>query len=146
MAILHFTDSDKLKSKVIEADYYPMRVKGIESKPSSSKKSINHFVTFEINDGLFNGKEFTVAFNTETSRASVLGGMQFVPVTTFMELAAATMGISIDAVPADVDTDHLVGGTFDGKVEKGIFDGIVMNTVMTYLPLGQGKQVEALPF
>ena len=144
MAILHFTDSDKLSSSIMPEGWYRFEVVEIgEPKASEAKKSMNMWSKFQvIDDPKYAGKQFDICFNTKMNAPSVLGTAYFMPHTFLIHLAAATAGCEIDDVPDDLDTESLKGLKFDGKVTKGIYDGIVLNTITGFLPLGIGQQKE----
>ena len=145
MAILKFTEKDKKASAVMPAGYTSFEVVEIgEPKKSGSGKSFNLMSKFKvIDDEKYEGKEFELAFNTNMKNPSVMGTMYLMPHTYILHLAAATAGIDIEEVPEDLDTDSLKGLKFDGKVEKIISDGVVMNTISAFLPYGTGKAKEA---
>ena len=137
--ILKLTDGDRLIGTLVESNWYPMVVKKFNDlQKSKSGKSMSMFVDFEICDGKFRGKEFTVAFNTETNSPSILGSMVFMPMGFVFNLAAAILNIPISAVPLDVDTETLIAKAFDGKVEKTISDGVPVNALLAFLPAGAG--------
>lgn len=150
MAILKFSEKDKLASKIMPADYYSFEVVEIgEPKKSGSGKSFNFMSKFlVIEDEHYAGKELEIAFNTNMKSPSVMGTMYLMPHTYLIHLAAATAGIEIGEVPDDLDTDSLKGLKFDGKVEKIISDGVVMNTISGFFPFGAGKLkgTEGSPF
>lgn len=145
--ILKLTEGDRLIGTLVETGFYPLIVtKFGELQKSKSGKSFSTFVEFQISDGKFKGKEFTVAFNTETNSASVLGSMVFMPLGFMFNLASAILNIPVAQVPQDIDTDLLTAKPFDGKIEKMISDGIPINALLAFLPLGAGTATQALPF
>ena len=150
MAILKFTDKDKLASKTMPDGWYSFEVVSIDGpKKSSSGKSFNFPSKFRvIDDPDFADKELELFFNTGTKNASVMGTLQILPHNQIIHLAAATASVTIDEVPDDVDTDSLKGLKFDGYVTKTISDGAVFNTVTNFLPYGTGieKAKEGAPF
>ena len=145
MAILKFNASDKLASAIMPAGYYSFEVIDIgEPTKSGSGKSMNLHSKFHvIDDEKFTGKELKITFNTGMDRPSVLGTMVLMPHTWVMQLAAATADIDILEVPENVDTESLKGLKFDGRVEKIIVDGVVLNTISGFLPYGAGKKKES---
>ena len=145
MAILKFTQADKLASAIMPAGYYSFEVAEIgEPVASGSKKSMNLHSKFHvIDDEKFTGKELKITFNTGMDRPSVLGTMCLMPHTWIQQLAAATADIDILEVPDDLDTASLQGLKFDGRVEKVIVDGVVLNTISGFLPYGVGRKKEA---
>jgi len=145
MAILKFSEKDKLASKVMPAGYFSAEVVVIgEPKKSGSGKSMNMISKFRIiEDESFEGKELEVAFNTNMKNPSVMGSLYLMPHTYLLHVAAATADCAVEEVPDDLDTDSLKGLKLDIKVEKVISDGIVMNTISGFLPYGKGKEVES---
>ncbi len=145
MAILKFTTKDKLSSAIMPAGYYSFSVAEIkEPVKSGSGKSFNIRSSFAvIEDEKYSGKELEIVFNTGMNNPSVMGTMVLMPHTYIQQLAAATAECDILEVPDDLDTDSLKGLKFDGKVEKIINDGVVMNTISAFLPYGTGKAKEA---
>ncbi len=141
MAILKFNKADRMSAMVMPAGFYSFEVIEIgEPKKSGSGKSMNmHSVFHVIDDEDFNGKEQKVTFNTGMDRPSVMGSMVLVPHTWILQLAAATANCDISEVPDDLDTESLKGLKFDAKVEKVIVDGVVLNTISGFFPLGAGK-------
>ncbi len=150
MAILKFNKADRMSAMVMPAGFYSFEVIEIgEPKKSGSGKSMNmHSVFHVIDDEDFNGKEQKVTFNTGMDRPSVMGSMVLVPHTWILQLAAATANCDISEVPDDLDTESLKGLKFDAKVEKVIVDGVVLNTISGFFPLGVGKSkaAESSPF
>ena len=146
MAILKFNEADRLSSIVVPTEWYKLEVTEIEGpKQSSSQKSFNFFVKIQITTGPYNGKEFTIVFNTATKSESVLGTQQFFPTAAFLKLAAAINNVSLDQITLDLDTDSLLRKPFYGKVEKGIHEGVPMNTIIQFLPAGTGVDAKS-PF
>lgn len=146
MAIIKFTEADKLSTIVVPTDWYKVEVTEIDGpKKSGSDKSYHFWTTFQVIEGPFTGKEFRISFNTGTKNASVLGSAQFFPHAAMMSLYAAVHKTTLDEVPAEVDTDKILRKPLDLKVEKGIHDGIPMNTVGLWLPEGTGKN-PTVPF
>ncbi len=144
MAILKFNQADKMKSMVMPAGWQSFEVIEIgEPKKSSTGKSFNLFSDFRvIDDEKFAGKELSIAFNTNMDNAGTMGTMYLMPHFMLMHLAAATADIELEEVPEELDTASLKGLKFDGKVEKIIADGVVMNTISQFLPYGKGKASE----
>ena len=145
MAILKFTDKDKMASKIMPDGWYSFEVVEVgEPKKSGSGKSFNIFSSFRvIDEPKYDNKELKITFNTGMDNTSVLGSMYLMPHTYLIHLAAATANCEIEDVPDDLDTESLKGLKFDGHVLKGIYDGIVMNTISGFLPYGTGKAKEA---
>lgn len=146
MAILKFNEADRLASVVVPTEWYKLEVVEIDGpKQSTSQKSFNFFVKIQVTAGPYIGKEITVIFNTATKSESVLGTSQFFPTSSFLKLGAAIKNLPLDQISLEMDTDELLRKPFDGKIEKGIHEGVPMNTIIQFLPAGQGQDVKA-PF
>lgn len=139
MAIIRFTDADRMASIVVPTEWYRAEVTEIDGpKESQSKSSFNFFTKFQIIDGPYAGKELGVVFNTKTKSPSVLGSQQFLPSAWMLPLAAAVNNVSREEVK-EIDTEKILRKPFDLKVEKGIIEGVPMNTILAFLPDGAGK-------
>jgi hypothetical protein len=141
MPIISFTAGDALQTTTVDAGIYPMEISEIDGpKASKSGNSVNFFVTMRIADGKYAGKEFTICFCSGVSQASVLGGMQFVPQSTFLQIEAAIQNRKVEPVARpDFDTDSLLHQPFDGQIAVSTEDGKLINTITGYLPAGSGK-------
>lgn len=150
MPVLKFTQADKLRSLVAPDGWYTGEVTGIDGpKKSSSGKSFNYFVTIAITEGKLAQKDFTLIFNTESNRATVMGTALIFPTDYFLHLQAAITGTPLADLSVDsLDTDTLLHKPFDFKLTKGVYDGIVMNAVQEFLPKGMGQvqAQEKVPF
>jgi hypothetical protein len=152
MSVIKFTKKDKLASAIMPAGYFSFEITEIgEPQRSGSGKSFNLHSRFTVIDDVkFEGKELRIAFNTSEKMAapSIMGTMYLMPHTYLQQLYAATANTDILEVPDDIDLESLKGGKFDGKVEKLIHDGIVMNTISAFLPYetGKDKQIDEIPF
>lgn len=147
MAVIQFTQADKLAAKTAEKGIYPMIITEIDGpKPSASKKSVNFFVTFKITAGDLMNKEITVAFNTETSNTSILGTMQFTQSRDLMKVKAAIQGVSFDDVDLNLDTDELMNKPFDASVDIVNSGGALVNSIIAFFPIGTGAKAAAVPF
>ena len=139
MAVIRFTDADKLAGKTMEKGGYPLIISEIEGpKASASQKSVSYFVTFRVAAGKFMGKELKTAFNSETRDRSVLGTMQWFPTRDFMLIAAAQQGKTLDEVDMELDTDALLNKPFDSIVDVATADGNLINVILSFLPAGKG--------
>lgn len=146
MAVIRFTDADKLASVLVPTEWYKTEITEIDGpKKSSSEKSFNFFTKIQIIEGPYTGKELTIVFNTGTKSPSVLGTAQFMPHSYFIPVAAAILNVSREQVPQELDLETIVRKPFDCKIEKGIHEGVPMNTILTFLPAGMGKD-QAVPF
>ncbi len=141
MAILSFNKADRMSATIMPSGFYSFEVIEVgEPKKSGSGKSMNmHSVFHVIDDENYEGKELKIAFNTKMDRPSIIGSMVLLPHTWIMQLAAATANCEILDIPDDLDTESMKGGKFDAKVEKVIIDGVVLNTISGFFPLGAGK-------
>lgn len=145
MPIINFTPADKLASKILEGGWYTAQLESIEQKKSGSGKSVNFFNDIKIVEGPFTEKIIPYNMSTGSNASSVLGTMQWNPHSRYNDIAAAISNCSIDDVPLQLNTDTLLHKPFDIKVEKGIYEGVVMNTISGFLPAGKGAKQEA-PF
>lgn len=150
MSVIKFTKKDKLASAIMPAGYFSFEVAEIgEPTRSGSGKSFNFHSRFTvIDDAKYEGKELKIAFNTKMEQPSIMGTMFLMPHTYLQQLFAAMTNCDVLEVPDDMDLETLKGGKFDGKVEKLIHDGIVMNTISAFLPYetGKDKLTEDIPF
>ena len=149
MAILKFSEKDKMASRVMPAGWYSFEVVQVKDPvKSSSGKSFNLMSQFRvIENDEFEGKEIEIAFNTKMNNPSVMGTLVLMPHTYLLHLAAATANVDLKEVPEDLDTESLKGLKFDGKVEKGIYEGIILNTISGFLPFGKGvEKSDDVPF
>lgn len=146
MAVLKFSEADRLSSIVVPTDWYTAVITEIDGpKKSSSEKSFNFFTKFNLTTK-FPGKELQIVFNTGTKSPSILGSAQFMPTAFFMQLYAAAHNVSMAEVPAEFDPQEtLVGKPFDIKVEKGLHDGVPLNSILAFLPAGKGADQQS-PF
>lgn len=140
MAILNFTQADRLASTILPTEYYTAEITEIDGpKKSSSEKSFSFYTTFLIIEGPYAGKELKVAFNTGNKSSSMLNGMQYTPTSHMLGLIAAIENVGLDAVKLEGnDTDALLRRPLDIKVEKGIYDGTPGNMILAFLPKGAG--------
>lgn len=136
MAVIQFTDADKLAGKVMERGGGTVVLTSIEQKASSSQKSVNFWATFKIINGPFMNKELTCCFNTETNNASLLGTMKFFPHTYLMKVKAAIEKVKFEDVSLDLDTDTLINKPLDVTWDVNTVDGDLINTITAFLPAG----------
>ena len=142
MAVIHFTDADKMQTTIIEAGIYPSMVTKLEGPTKSgSGKSNNYFCDIMITDGKYKGKTRTIVFNTESNNPSLLGTMQFFPVSHMLLLWAAINNTKPESV--DVDTDELMQKPFDAAWAVATVDGSLLNTITAFYPKGYGAQAPA---
>lgn len=144
MAIIRFTAADAMQTTVIPAGIYPSVITKIEGpKASSSGKSNSFFVDIQITEGPYKSKTRSVAFNTGTSSSSMLGDMQFVPYTTFLQVKAAITKSKIEVVDQELDTDTLIGQPMDVQWGNVTDNGVIMNNIINYYPSGYAAQAPA---
>ena len=146
MAIINFTEGDKLAAVTADPGFYPAVLKSLDMKPSGSGKSINYWAEFELTDGKFKGKEIKACFNTEVNSASMLGGTQFRPASDMIQLKAVLDNIAVEAVPLSYDTDEMLMKAFDLQVTVDVSTGIPINGLGIFLPLGKGSGSAKVPF
>lgn len=141
MPVISFTPADALQTVTVPAATYGAELVKIEGpKPSSSGKSVSFFVDMQITqEGKFKGKEFTIALNSETSNASLLGTMQFFPQSTFLEIDGAIQNKPVEPLNVDLDTDELLHKPLDIIVGVATVEGKLINIINGFLPAGSGK-------
>ena len=141
MAVIKFTEADKLASKVLDKGGYTVELTDLQQKAAASQKSINFFVTLTLVDGPLTGKELTPIFNTETKAASVLGSAQFFPARDLVKIAAAIKGVKFDDFPVgDVDLDEYKNKPFDIMVDQDTPSGDIINIITGFYPKGRATQ------
>lgn len=142
MAVIRFTEADKLATKTIAAGLYPSEVSLIDGpKKSSSAKSVNYFIDISVTEGPFKGKTRTIVFNTETNSPSLLGDMQFFPVAYMMLLAGAALGREIGAEA--IDTDTILHKPFEAAWGTTTVEGRLINIILDFHPVGYSKEAPA---
>lgn len=148
MPVIKFSEADRLAALPVEDGWYQMVIEKVgDAAASKSGKSLNFFTDFRITgDGPATGKVLTVCFNTETSQPSVLGSMQFFPHSKLLEVQAAIYNKNIREVSLNVDTDDLLEKPFDCQIVRTIENGVPMNVIRGFLPLGKGKEANVVPF
>lgn len=138
MPVLHFTESDKMAAKILEKGVYSVEVTKVGApEKSGSGKSFTHAAKFMVNAGPYINKELEVMFNTGTSSNSMLGNRQYAPARDVMKVAAAALGVQLDDVPLDLDTDTLLGKTIDVQVDVVTSEGNLCNIIQMYAPHGK---------
>lgn len=139
MAVIQITQTDRLKSQVAEAKWYPGIIKKVDMKQSKSQKSVNFWTEIQIDGGPLSGKSFEITYNTEVNNASILGTLQMKPYSDLITLIAAANGIKAPEVPDSYDTDDLIDKPIDFKVMIHLADGTPINIVERIVPRGQGS-------
>jgi hypothetical protein len=139
MPILNFTQADKMAAVTVDKGWHPSIISEWKSGPSKSGKSINHFITIQITDGKFKGKELKTLFNSEMNNAQVMGDLSMFPEHDILRLVAAINNVSLDEVKLEgVDTDTLLNRDFDVQYDIGTNNGLLFNTIVNFLPKGKG--------
>lgn len=142
MAVIQFTESDKLAGKLMEKGGQTVQITEIQGPTASkSQKSVNFFTTLKVVKGPFMNKEIQVCFNTETKNVSLLGSMQFFPHRDLLKIKAAIEGVKFDEVGLNLDTDALLNKPFDVifGVEPNADGGELVNTVTGFFPEGKAS-------
>lgn len=144
MAVIHFTAADALQTTVVAANIYPTQISKIDGpKKSTSGKSVNYLVDFEIIEGPYKGKTRTVMFNSENNNISMLGDMQFFPTAYFLNLDSAITGREVKPEEYQLDTDELLHKPFDAAWGVQTVDGHLVNVVNSFHPRGYGSSAPA---
>lgn len=142
MAVINFTPADALHTTVVPAGIYPSQIVKIDGpRPSKSGKSVGFYVDIQITDGPYNGKEKTIAFNSEMDSYSLLGDMQFYPQSSLLLIDAAINNKKVEPVNYALDTDDLVMKPFDAQWGVETVEGRLINTILNFYPEGYGKSV-----
>lgn len=145
MAVIRFTESDKLAGKIIEKGYYPAVLTKLEGpQASASKKSINYFGTFRIIKGSFMNKEFDIAFSSGSNSSSILGTMQWTTHRDLMKVEAAALNVKYDDVPLDLDTDTIIDKPLTISVDTATSEGNLMNFITGWYPAGYDETTTAV--
>ncbi len=140
MSIVKFTQSDILASKNFDPQFYTFRVKAAPNpRTSTSQKTLNFDLELVVTTpGPFEGKEHKIVFNTGMNAGSILGTLQYEPVTRLMDVEAAITGKPKRTEPGDLDTETFVGQEFDGKIAIDIVDGNPVPKITVFVPKGKG--------
>ncbi len=144
MAVIQFTEADKLAGKVMEKGGGTVIITEIEQKASTSQKSVNFWATFKLINGPFMNKELNCCFNTETNNASLLGTMKFFPHTYLMKIKAAIDKVKFEDAPLQLDTDELLNKPLDITWDVNTVEGDLINSITAFLPAGTA--IGKLPF
>lgn len=127
MALLKFTASDILKSKILEEAWYGLTcTKVVEPKASKDGDSVNYKVVFLVDNA--EGKELEYVINSK--------GLGF-----HVSLIAAMMGKSKKELKPEaisVDMEEWVGKKVDGRIVQDAYNGIPNNKIADFLPYGMG--------
>lgn len=144
MAVIQFTEADKLAGRLMDKGPATVQVTEIDGpRPSTSQKSVNFFTTLQVTKGPFMSKEFTICVNSETKDPSLLGTMQFFPMVTFAKMVAAIRNVKFDDLAVgSLDTDEVLNKPFDVIIGQEIVGGNMINTVgNSYYPAGTALAV-----
>lgn len=144
MAVIHFTESEFLSGKTIEAGIYTCELTKIEGpKASGSGKSNNYFVTIGITDGKWKGKEITMIFNSESKTVQMWGEAMSYPQIYFVMIHDAIKSTSTEMSKFVLDTDELLHKPFDAQWVVSTVEGRLVNTVSNFFPKGYAKSAPA---
>lgn len=144
MAVIHFSASDALQTKVVPSAIYPSEISSINGPTkSSSGKNMNIFLDIMISDGPFKGKTRTIAFSTGSNAMSLLGEMQFFPQPVLLELDAAITGREIVPEDYSMDLDTLLHKVFDASWGVDTVNGHLINTINGFHPRGYSATAPA---
>lgn len=146
MPVISFTAADALQTSLAEQGNYNAILSKIDGpKASQSQKSVSFYVDIRITEGPLAGKEITICLNSGVRNASILGGMQFLPQATFLQIEAAILNKKVEPVPRpDFDTDTLLNKPLAISLGVGTDEGKLMNIVNCFLPYGSVQG--AVPF
>lgn len=135
MPVINFAPADFLQTKVVEVATYPTVVSKIEGpNKSNSGKSYNYFLDLQISDGKYKGKTRTVCFNTEGSSPSLLGEMQFFPVSYLLLLAQAQGLVGEEPGNFQLDTDQLIDKPMMADWGVAPVEGRLVNIINGFHP------------
>jgi hypothetical protein len=137
MAVIRFTDSDVLATVVVNTGIYPAQAVKYEGpKASQSGKSNNYFMNFQITDGKYKNKEFTICFNTGIN--DLMPESNLYPHVYLLNLQSAIEKQAKHA--GDLDLDQLLHKPFDISVVATIIEGVPKNMINGFHPAGYGAQ------
>ena len=144
MPVIHFTESDKMAAKILAKGIYTANLSSISNpSPSKSGASITYESEFLIASGPYTNKTLEVFFNSGTNQNSMLGTRQYAPSRELLKVAAAVLGVPLEQIPVDLDTDTLIGRTLDISVDVVTSEGNLLNIINGYYPVGKAS---AAPF
>jgi len=144
MPVIHFTAADALQTTVVKPNIYPTEITNIDGpKKSTSGKSINFIVDFQITEGEYKGKLRTVMFNDEMNNISLMGDMQFFPKAYFLNLDSAITGRTVTPEDYALDLDSLKHKPFDAAWGVQTVDGHLINVINSFHPRGYGANAPA---
>lgn len=145
MAVISFTESDKLAGKLVDKGGYTMMMTECEAKPSKKGTSINYWATFKITKGDSLNKELKITFNSATESTSLLGAMNLMPSRELLKLSAAVNNVPFKDVDLNLDTDSLLNRNFDGiiGVVPNVESGELMNVISAFFPEGKATGAPA---
>ena len=138
MPIISFTPADALAGIMLEVGNYPAEIVEIDGpKQSASQKSVGFWTKFHLTVGPLKGKELLVVYNSGTRNTSLLGDLQFSPISDFLRIEAAILKKKIEVIARpDFDTDKLLHKPLTlviGVAPKD--DGSLGQIVNGYLPI-----------
>ena len=142
MPVLNFSQSDVMAAVTVAKGWYPTMVTEWKAGASKSGKSVNHFVTLQITDGQYKGKEIKILFNSEMNSAQVMGDLSMFPEHDILRMAAAIKNCKLDQLTLEnFDTDTLMNIAFDVQFGVETTNGLLFNNITGFAPLGKGSQV-----
>lgn len=147
MAIIRFTEADKLAGKILEKGAYSAVISKINGPmASASKKSVTYETSFQLTKAPYAGKELDIFFNSETSANGMLGTRQYCPHSKLLNVKAAVQNVLFDQVNLDIDTDELINQPLDIIVDIVTSEGNLMNIITGFVPTGKGAAATSGPF
>lgn len=140
MAVIRFTEADKLAGKTLEKGAYQAIITKISGPvASSSRKSVSYETTFQLTKAPNAGKELDVFFNSETSGNGMLGTRQYCPHSFLLKVKAAVLDIPFVEVNLDIDTDELTNKPMDILVDTVTSEGNILNIITGWVADGKGQ-------
>jgi hypothetical protein len=136
MPVITWTAGDILQSKVVEAGIYLCELMKYDGpKASGSGKGVNLFLTFRVTDGPNTNKEFNIALSSGMRNGSILGGMQFAPMSTFAFISAAVQGRTAPAeADGSADVDDVMHKPLKLSIGVQTEEGKLLNTINGFHP------------
>jgi hypothetical protein len=122
MAVLHLTQKDILRSKIITPGWVPIVVLRVSTEPAKSDggQSMNNIIDMEVEEGEF----AQVPLRLFISEKAAGTGMPYL----------RACGFEIGEEGGDFDLDRTTGMKLLAKVETGQYKGSFQNNVMDFRP------------
>lgn len=144
MAVIHFTASDALQTKVVPANIYQSEISSITGpSKSASGKSTNYFVDVTITEGQYKGKVRTIMFSSGVNNQTMMGDMQMFPQSYLLQIDSAISGRDITPEDYALDTDSLLHKPVDVSWGVETVDGHLVNVVNSFHPRGYANSAPA---